>query len=615
MSSSFNSVLTAIVAGSITLCSIVTEDNANAAEPIQFNKDIRPILSDRCFPCHGPDENQRESGLRLDEREAAMQAADSGQAAIVPHDADASELVRRVFSADEEAMPPAEFNKPLSNEEKQLLRRWIDEGADYQRHWAFAPPKHAAVPQVLDSSWPRNAVDYFILERMESAGLAPSPPADWLTLLRRLSLDITGLPPAPTEVEQFQRELANVSSRAEEDLLVARWVDRLLASPHFGERMAVDWLDAARFADTNGYQVDRDREMYAWRDWVINAFNANQPFDQFTIEQLAGDLLPEPTLSQRIATGFHRNHMLNEEGGIIPEEFLAEYCSDRVETTATVWLGQTFNCCRCHDHKFDAFTQKDYYGLYAFFHNIAEKGVGNYGASIRRNAPPMLKLPAPELEAKLQQLHEKLSQTKLQLVQLDAGFEAEQQEWESRLLASTVLWTPLRLASAKIADDDLAVEEDQLAAIVSELLPGKQELEVSATVTRPGVTSVSIKLAPVSTADWTDRSLAVTKLSLSASAEHAPVEQPLAIKGIEVGPSLKREEVAKALDNDETSKTQVTLQAGGEAVLAVVIDQSPLPPPFTLRLKLSLESNESAEPWKLALATTETESDLLIPAE
>src|SRR6185295_6245442 len=252
----------------------------------------------------------------------------------------------------------------------------------------------------------------FILARLEQKKMKPSREADLRTLIRRLSLDLTGIPPTPIEVEAF---LADRSRGAYEKL-----VDRLLASPRYGERMAQDWLDAARFADSNGYQVDRDREMGAWREWVIKAFNRNLPFDQFTVEQLAGDLLPHPTVDQKIATGFNRNHMINEEGGIIPEEFLAEYCADRVETTSTVWLGLTMGCARCHDHKYDPMTQKDYYSLFAFFHNVTEKGVGDYGQPVRRNTPPFLKLPAPEAEAKLAVLNRELGETKQQLTNLTA---------------------------------------------------------------------------------------------------------------------------------------------------------------------------------------------------
>jgi hypothetical protein len=371
--------------------------HASAADRLSYNRDIRPILSDNCFGCHGPDAHDRKGGLRLDAPQPDKPPTDSGLAAIVQGKPEESELIARILADDPDViMPPPESNKTLSPAHKEMLRQWIAEGAAYEPHWAYLAPVRPDVPQVKHASWPKNDIDRFILARLEDEGLAPSPEADRFTLIRRLSLDLTGLPPTRAEAEAF---LADASPDAYEKL-----VDRLLASPHYGERMAIDWLDAARYADTNGYQVDRDRENWLWRDWVIEAFNDNMPFDQFTIEQLAGDLLPNPTREQRIATGFHRNHMLNEEGGVIAEEFLAEYTGDRVETTATVWLGQTFNCTRCHNHKFDPFTQQDFYALKAFFHNVNEQGVGQYDAHIRVNARPFLRLSTPEQEEKLAEL-------------------------------------------------------------------------------------------------------------------------------------------------------------------------------------------------------------------
>ncbi len=286
-------------------------------------------------------------------------------------------------------------------------------------------------------------------------------------MVRRLSLDLTGLPPTPADTDAFVQQMtaAEVDPK-NADAVYLDQVNRFLDSPHFGERMAVDWLDAARFADTNGYQVDRDRQMFPWRDWVIDAFNANMPFDQFTIEQIAGDLLPDATVSQKIATGFHRNHMLNEEGGIIPEEFLAEYCADRVETTATVWLGQTFNCARCHDHKFDPFTQKDFYSLYAFFHNVNEKGIGDYGKDIRKNAPPFLNLATAEQEATLASLQAKRTETQQSVKKIDDQLKAEQPMWEQRLQESlAVAANSDSTKSANSESTEAAVPDEIVAAL------------------------------------------------------------------------------------------------------------------------------------------------------
>ncbi len=362
------------------LCAAV-HSQAETPREIEFNRDIRPILSDNCFQCHGPDANARQAELRLDREEDAVALRKEG-AAIVRGKPAESELVRRITNSNgEERMPPAESGKKLSPEQIELLRRWVEQGAKWQAHWSFIPPKRPPLPEVSDSTWPRSGLDRFILNRLDREGLKHSPTAPKATLLRRVSLDLTGLPPTPAEVKAF---LADESPDAYE-----RAVDRLLASPRYGERMAVRWLDAARYADTNGYQTDAERVMWRWRDWVIEAFNQDMPFDQFTIEQLAGDLLPMPTLDQRIATGFNRNHRGNAEGGIIPEEYAVEYVVDRVETTSTVWLGLTLGCARCHDHKFDPFKQKEFYSLYAFFNSVPENGRAvKFG-----NSPPFVQAP------------------------------------------------------------------------------------------------------------------------------------------------------------------------------------------------------------------------------
>ena len=400
------------------------------AEPdsVRFDRDVLPILSENCYPCHGPDDQQRKAGLRLDSLDGASRDL-GGYRAIEIGSPRKSHLIELIESEDPELrMPPPNTNRRLTPKQASILRRWISAGAPYDEHWAWVPPARPVVPQTDDASkWARNPIDHFIYQRMQEASLSPSPSADSNTLVRRLSLDLTGLPPTPEDVDQFVK---NPSPDAYTQL-----VNRLLESPHYGERMAVDWLDAARYADSNGYQVDRDRETYAWRDWVIKAFNQNMTFDQFTIEQLAGDLLPEPSLDQLIATGFNRNHMMNEEGGIIPEEFLAEYCADRVETVATVWMGLTFLCARCHDHKYDPLTQADYYSLFAYFHNVDEKGRGNYGAHIRRNNPPMIQLPSPDLEAQRTKLTQAINSLEKEVASLKKQGE-DAQSAEKRLKAA-----------------------------------------------------------------------------------------------------------------------------------------------------------------------------------
>lgn len=467
---------------------------ARSDEPLRFNRNIRPILANHCFACHGPDSAARRGQLRLDRRDAALAPAESGDPPIVPGQPDVSPLVARILSDDPDLqMPPPDANKPLSAEQKRLLQQWIAEGAAYEAHWSLLPPQRPAPPAVQHPDQARNEIDAFILARVEGEGLQLSTQADLPTLIRRLSLDLTGLPPTPQHVEAFVREMnATGAQGPQSDAVYARWVDRYLDSPHYGERMAVDWLDAARYADTNGYQVDRDRDMHAWRDWVINAFNSNLPFDRFTIDQIAGDLLPEATLSQRIATGFHRNHMLNEEGGIIPEEFLAEYCADRVETTAAVWLGQTLMCARCHDHKFDDFTQRDYYGLYAFFHNVTEKGVGDYGAPYRRSAPPFVQLPAPELEAALDNVRKQQTEAQLLLSQLDERLQTEQAAWEEQLRQQISAGEGEATAASPVPQDIAAIIAKPIAERTDD---DKQKLTAHQQATHPERKAQADKIA------------------------------------------------------------------------------------------------------------------------
>ncbi len=369
---------------------------AVAAEPpVDYNRQIRPLLADHCWKCHGPDATQRQAGLRLDVRESATAAAESSARPIVPGRPDKSELVRRINAADPgERMPPADENKPLLAADKQLLARWIDEGAKYQTHWAFVAPVRPPLPPAQNKSWPRGELDTFVLARLDREGLSPAPQADQPALIRRLTLDLTGLPPTLAEVDAF---LADERPDAYE-----RLVDRLLAAPRYGERMAVDWLDAARFADTHGYHIDSGRDMTRWREYVIESFNQNLPFDRFTVEQLAGDLLPETgdreqDLRQKLASGFNRNHMINFEGGAIPQEYLNAYIVDRVNTTGTVFLGLTVACTQCHDHKYDPISQREFYQLYAFFNNLPENGLdGRKG-----NAVPLLSFPTREQQEQL----------------------------------------------------------------------------------------------------------------------------------------------------------------------------------------------------------------------
>jgi Protein of unknown function (DUF1553)/Protein of unknown function (DUF1549)/Planctomycete cytochrome C/Concanavalin A-like lectin/glucanases superfamily len=353
-----------------------------AAGPlVDFNREVRPILSDNCFACHGPDDKHRMANLRLDTEEGVF--ADRGSYRIVaPGDPANSRLLARIgAAAPARRMPPPQAGMTLTEAQISTVRQWIEQGAKWERHWAFVPPRRPAMPDVRNEKWPRNPIDRLVLARLEREALKPSPEADRATLLRRLSFDLTGLPPSSAEVDSF---LADKSAGAYE-----KQVDRLLALPRYGERMAMQWLDLARYADTHGYHIDSARDMWKWRDWVIDAFNRNLPFDRFGIEQLAGDLLPNATVQQKLASAFNRNHMIDYEGGAIPEEYQVEYVADRVDTTANVFMGLTVGCARCHDHKFDPISQKDYYRFFAFFNTIAEKGLDGKSG----NAAPILEMP------------------------------------------------------------------------------------------------------------------------------------------------------------------------------------------------------------------------------
>jgi hypothetical protein len=401
---------------------------------VEFNRDIRPILSDRCYTCHGPDQSKRQSKLRLD-TEAGAKSDLGGHFAIVPGNAANSELIRRVSSNDlARRMPPAYSGAAkLTDREIDLLTRWIAQGAAWQKHWSFIPPVRPALPQIRNEKWAKNAIDHFVMARLERESLEPLAEADARTLIRRVSFDLTGLPPTPAEVDAF---LQDHSPKAYEKI-----VDRLLSSPHYGERMAAKWLDAARYADTNGYQTDAERSMWRWRDWVIDAFNHNLPYDRFTVEQLAGDLLPGATRDQIVATGFNRNHRQNGEGGIIPEEYAVEYVVDRVETTSTVWMGVTLGCARCHNHKFDPFTQREFYQMFAYFNQVPERGNAfKYG-----NSPPVITAPLPAQETQLKAVEQKLAAAEQQASALEHQVGPAQNAWERTVQASTRIdWAPSR---------------------------------------------------------------------------------------------------------------------------------------------------------------------------
>ncbi|MEM9415147.1 MAG: PSD1 and planctomycete cytochrome C domain-containing protein [Planctomycetota bacterium] len=428
--------------------------NAPADRPIDFGRDIRPILSDNCFFCHGPDARVADEtgGLRLDSFEGATAPRDGGAPAIIPGDPGNSPLMRRILSTNPNTvMPPPESHRTVTPAEAELLRRWIAEGAEYTGHWAFETPERPELPAVRRDAWARNAVDAFVLAELERHGLSPSVEADKATLIRRVTLDLTGLPPTPEEVDAF---LADESPHAYEKV-----VDRLLASPRYGERMASVWLDLARYGDTNGFHHDHHRTMWPWRDWVVKAYNDNKPIDVFITEQLAGDLLPDATREQILASGFNRNHNINDEGGAIDAEYRVEAVADRVETTASVFMALTFNCARCHDHKYDPFTQEDYFSLFAYFNSVEERGL--YGNNPNITAyPPSMMYGTPETEAAAAEAQARLDAVMAEADGPEAGIAEEQARWQQALFDSAgIRWAETALAHAESSDGAALTEQ------------------------------------------------------------------------------------------------------------------------------------------------------------
>ena len=418
--------------------------------PISFGRDVRPILSDRCFQCHGPDPATRAAGLRLDSFEEATRDRD-GSIAIVPGDPEASELLARVHSERSGfTMPPPDSGKrALSDEELDVLTRWIEEGAEYEEHWAFQRTERPEAPALEEGAWGRNPIDAFVAARLANEGLSPSAPARPLELLRRLFLEVTGLPPEPSEIAAFEDALAGGAGA---DAVLDEWLDRLLTEEPYvtrhAERMARPWLDQSRYADTSGIHMDAGRQAWAWRDWVIEAYRANMPFDRFTIEQLAGDLLPEPTTDQRIATGFNRNHVTTDEGGAINAEYLVEYAVDRVKTTSAVFLGMTAACAQCHDHKFDPISMEEFYGLFAYFNSNDEPGLySQQRENVERAFEPFIEVPTAEQGSRLDEIDAELAAIDSEL---GTWTPEEEQEWTAfhASLGETIRWAESELVAA-----------------------------------------------------------------------------------------------------------------------------------------------------------------------
>jgi len=477
------------VAGSLLFSS------ANAAERVEFNRDIRPIFSDTCFACHGPDENKVKGKLRLDSLDAARKGGKSGEPAILPGHPEKSQVMKRLLTKDaDDHMPPAEFHKVLSPDQIALVERWIKEGAEYQGHWAFQTPIKPATPSIPAGG---NAIDAFLARGLAAKGLKPNSDAPKATLLRRAALDLTGLPPSDADLQAF---LADSSSEA-----WPKAIDRLMASPHYGENMAMQWLDFARYADSNGFQSDTQRTMWPYRDWVIKAFNDNKPFDAFTVEQLAGDLLPHATRDQIVATAFHRNHRLNGEGGRIVEEWFAENVIDRIETTGSTWMGLTMNCCRCHDHKYDPISQKEFYQFFAYFNSNDESGVlGDFGGAgtTRRggNTYPTLSLPTDEQQRKIDETTATLAAAEAALKAIPTAQPELFAKWLERQRAA---FSKEGVAWQALSDEKVSAKEnaefkrlDDGTWLVSGGTAAKETYTVEATVAPGLITAVRLEALP-----------------------------------------------------------------------------------------------------------------------
>ncbi|WP_077022650.1 PSD1 and planctomycete cytochrome C domain-containing protein [Fuerstiella marisgermanici] len=430
---------------------------------VDFTRDVRPILSNACFHCHGPDQDTREADLRLDQH-AGLFDDRGGYVAVKPGDVSNSELVRRLLSDDpDEVMPPPQSNKKLTQQQRATLVKWVEQGAAWEKHWSFEQPVKPNVPQSTDDNWSRNEIDRFIVARLRAAGLQPSPEADVYTLVRRLYLDLIGLPPTPAEADTWVAKLQAGDGEPVNEAAFQELVTHLLASPHYGERWARRWLDLARYADTNGYEKDRERSIWPYRDWVVNAINSDMPFDRFTIEQLAGDMLPDATIDQKIATGFHRNTMLNEEGGIDPLEFRYHAMTDRNATTGTTWLGLTIGCCQCHTHKYDPISHHEYFQLMAFLNNADEPRLALPDAGLDRQWKQN-RAKADELVAQLAnewpvEAADQLSESEV-AAKRESAVEAAFEEWLAAEQPNAVEWVELQPTEATSNLPILTIQPD-----------------------------------------------------------------------------------------------------------------------------------------------------------
>lgn len=460
-----------------TVIALVLISSASWSADVSYNRDVRPILSNHCFTCHGPDSATREAGLRLDSFDTATATSETGTQVIVPGAPDKSEFIRRVTSTDSDhRMPPANGPKKLTRAQVDILKRWIAEGAEYEAHWSFVPIHRPTIPATKNESRIRNPIDSFIQRRLEQQGLTPSQPATRTALIRRVAFDLTGLPPTIAQIDEFE---ADTRPGAYE-----RMIDRFLAMPEYGEHMARHWMDLARYADTNGYQYDTERQQWVWRDWVIHAYNQNMPFNRFTVQQLAGDLLPNAKPQHRLATAFNRNHGITIEGGIIDEEYRTEYVMDRVVTTSQIWLGLTVGCARCHDHKYDPLTQQEFYQLYAFFNQVPEGG---------RGFNPMEKIPSPLAAEQQRALRKRLAQLN---EELSAPFDPSPalEQWAETLKSDSLQgWNILRPQKFTSSGGSTLTLQDDNSILVSGSNPSKDVYHISAQSSAQQITAVRLE--------------------------------------------------------------------------------------------------------------------------
>ncbi len=577
----------------------------SSSKKIQFNRDIRPILSDRCFLCHGPDrtsEQAEKSDLRLDQRDLAV---DHGVFDF--ENVDESEILSRISSTDPNSqMPPPDSQKAsLSESETELIRKWIAQEAPYEQHWAYLPPSRPAVPSVTHSKLVRNPIDAFVFSKLEQNGIEPAVLADRETLIRRVSLDLTGLPPSVNDINAF---LADTDSM---DVAFGKLVDRLLASPAYGEHQTRYWLDAARYADTSGYQYDFDREQWVWRDWVIAAFNENKPFDQFTIEQIAGDLLPDATDLTHLATAFNRNHPITIEGGVVDEEYRTEYVIDRVVTTGAVWLGQTFTCSRCHDHKYDPITQKDFYSFFAFFNNVPERGLNGFD--------PKRTIVSPLAEKRIQQCEQERESAQARLNELNIPFAS----WEKDLDIGQQSWEvskPLSILSSGGATSTVLADG---SVLMSGKNPSKDDYEIMLPITKNEVRTFRLEaildpsLTNGSTSRGSNGNFVLTEFIVETASQADPTKF-VAVKIAKAHADYEQNGFGIGLAIDGQSETQAGWAVDGNSKVenrtAFFELENQIPAGAEIRIRMLHHYGLSHQIGKFRLSTSKDVSPLNSPA-